>query len=204
MDATLIVLAGGAGNRLGVYKPLLKFKNSTLIENVLRNLMGDFDQIIIVLKERWQREILESECEILRRGNFIYTYDPPKMEGLLAAIYAGTLIAVNEKIAITPSDTPFIKPHIYEKMYRYLDYGYEAVIPKWPNGFIEPLISMYAKTPLLKVLESKIAHGEKSVRSILDSMKTLYVDVYEVSLKPEIEFLNVNTIEDLMLAEKLI
>jgi molybdopterin-guanine dinucleotide biosynthesis protein A len=63
---------------------------------------------------------------------------------------------------------------------------------------------MYIKTPLLKVLESKISHGERSVRSILDSMKTLYVDVYEVSLKPEVEFLNVNTIEDLILAEKLI
>ncbi|MCS7369626.1 MAG: molybdenum cofactor guanylyltransferase [archaeon GBS-70-058] len=204
MDVTLIVLAGGTGNRIGVYKPILKLKNLTLIENVLKNLMGEFNQVVIVLKEEWQRELLESTCEILRRGNFTYTYDPPNLEGLLAAIYAGTLIAVNENIAIAPSDTPFIKPHTYEKMYRYLDYGYEAVVPRWPNGFIEPLVSMYAKTPLLKVLESKIAHGEKSVRSILDSMKTLYVDVYDVSLKPEIEFLNVNTIEDLMLAEKLI
>jgi molybdopterin-guanine dinucleotide biosynthesis protein A len=204
MDATLIVLAGGAGNRMGVYKPLLKLKDSTLIECVLRNLMGEFDEVVIVLKEKQQRELLESNCEILRNGNFKYAYDPPDMEGLLAAIYAGASIASNERIAISPSDTPFIKPHIYGKMCRYLDYGCEAVVPRWPNGFIEPLISMYAKTPLLKVLESKISHGERSVRSILDSMKTLYVDVYEVSLKPEIEFLNVNTIEDLILAEKLI
>jgi molybdopterin-guanine dinucleotide biosynthesis protein A len=204
MDATLIVLAGGAGNRVGVYKPLLKLKDSTLIEYVLRNLMGEFNEVVIVLKGEKQRELLESNCEILRNGKFKYTYDPPNMEGLLAAIYAGTSIASNGKIAISPSDTPFIKPHVYEKMCKYLDYGYEAVIPRWPNGFIEPLISMYIKTPLLKVLESKISHGGRSVRSILDSMKTLYVDVYEVSLKPEIEFLNVNTIEDLILAERLI
>ncbi|MCS7368939.1 MAG: molybdenum cofactor guanylyltransferase [archaeon GBS-70-058] len=204
MNVTLIVLAGGSGNRIGVYKPLLKLGNSTLIENVLRNLIEGFDQIIIVLKEKRQRELLESRCEVLRKGNFTYTYDPPNMGGLLAAIYAGASIASNERIAISPSDTPFIKPHVYENMHKYLDYGYEAVVPRWPNGFIEPLISMYARTPLLKVLERNIANEGRSVRSILDSMKTLYIDVYEVSLKPEIEFLNVNTIEDLILAEKLI
>ncbi|MEM2137193.1 MAG: molybdenum cofactor guanylyltransferase [Candidatus Methanomethylicia archaeon] len=198
MDACLIILAGGAGERIGIYKPLLKICGKTIMEMVLENLAEEFNETLIVVHDEKQREILEMEINPLtRKFGIRYVFDTPIIDGPLAAIYAGALSSKYEKIAISPSDTPFINPKIFVKMENYLDGGCEAVVPRWPNGFLEPLISMYLRRPLIKALAMIINLGERRVQSIFRVLKTRYVDVYDVSSNPEREFFNINTMEDL-------
>ncbi len=204
LNASLAILAGGKGGRLKAYKPLLKVRGRSLIELVLRNLTPLFKEIVVVVREEWQRKLLAESIEAIYGDlNISYAVDPPSMEGPLAAIYAGALESRELKIAVVPSDTPFITSGVFLKMNSVLSRGYEAVVPMWPEGFIEPTIAMYLREPLLRAIERSISMGEKSVRSALKYLNVAYVSTHALSQNPVREFFNVNTCEDLAIAEDL-
>ncbi|MCS7096941.1 MAG: molybdenum cofactor guanylyltransferase [Candidatus Methanomethylicia archaeon] len=200
MDVCLIVLAGGSGNRMKGYKPIFKIHGKPLIKIILEKIIDVFDEILIVVREEWQKELLIRELDF----NVRYVFDIPSLEGPLAAIYAGALNSKYEKIAIVPSDTPFINSSVFIKMSTYLNEDYEAVVPIWPNGYLEPLIAIYLRNPLIEALKKVISENEYRVQLLLKNLKTRYVDVYELALNPEKEFFNINTLEELALAEEII
>ncbi|MEM4887480.1 MAG: NTP transferase domain-containing protein, partial [Desulfurococcaceae archaeon] len=91
-DASLVVLAGGRGDRLKAYKPLLRVGGKYLIELVLKNLASFFKEVIVVVREEWQKNLLvESIKTIYRDLNISYAIDVLSIEGPLAAMYTGAL-----------------------------------------------------------------------------------------------------------------
>lgn len=205
IDASLVILAGGRGDRLKAYKPLLKVKGKYLIELVLKNLASFFKEVVIVVREEWQRNLLaESIKTIYRDLNISYAIDVPLIEGPLAAMYTGALESRELKIAVAPSDTPFIAHRVFLKMNLVLSKGYEAVVPMWPEGYVEPTIAMYLREPLLKAIDRSISMGGRSAHSILRYLNVAYVNTYDLSQNPVKEFLNVNTYKDLAVAEDLV
>ncbi len=196
----LIVLAGGSGDRLGhEYKPLVKIRGKPLIKIILDNLGKYFKHVIIVVKSEQQKALLQ---QILNEPHLLYTVDVKEYDnGPLVALYSGALKAVSDKLFVIPCDTPFITYAVASKMLRGLEV-YEAVIPKWPNGYIEPLVAAYRRIPLLQASRKALTDNKRTVRSILECLKTYYIDVYELSNNPIKSFLNINTWEDLKRAEK--
>lgn len=204
LDASLVVLAGGRGDRLKAYKPLLRVRGKYLIELVLRNLASFFKEVIVVVREEWQKNLLaESIKTIYRDLNISYAIDIPLIEGPLAAMYTGALKSRELKMAVVPSDTPFITYGAFLKMNLVLSEGYEAVVPMWPRGFVEPTIALYLREPLLKAIDRSISIGERSAHSMLKYLNVAYVNTYALSQNPVKEFLNINTYEDLAVAEDL-
>ncbi len=204
LDASLAILAGGRGDRLKAYKPLLRVGGRYLIELVLKNLASFFKEIVVVVREEWQRKLLmESIKAIYRDLNISYAVDFTSIEGPLAAMYTGALESRELKIAVVPSDAPFITHRAFFKMDLILSGGYEAVVPMWPEGFIEPTIAMYLRKPLLRAIDRSISMGERSARSMLKYLNVAYVNAYALSQNPVKEFLNINTYKDLALAEDL-
>lgn len=203
MNISLIILAGGSGERIKVFKPLIKLNGESIIRIILKKFIDKYNEILIVVREKWQKEVLEEDLKILNTDitrKIRYVFDSPLTEGPLAAIYTGVLNSNFNTIAVLPSDTPFINSNIHMIMMKYLDDGYEAVVPIWPNGFLEPLTAIYLKEPLLKALDKVLSLNEKRVQSILKMLNVNYVDVYRLSSNPEKEFFNINTLEDLMRA----
>lgn len=203
MNICLIILAGGSGERIKGFKPLVKLNGESIIRIILKKFINKCNEILIVVREEWQKKTLEEDLKILNADatrRIKYVFDSPLIEGPLAAIYAGALNSNNNIIAILPSDTPFINSNIHMVMMKYLNDDYEAVVPIWPNGFIEPLIAVYLKEPLLKALNKILFLNERRVQSILKMLKVNYVDIYKLSSNPEKEFFNINTLEDLMKA----
>ncbi|MEM3989638.1 MAG: molybdenum cofactor guanylyltransferase [Desulfurococcaceae archaeon] len=203
-DASLVVLAGGRGDRLKAYKPLLRVGGKYLIELVLKNLASFFKEVIVVVREEWQKNLLvESIKTIYRDLNISYAIDVLSIEGPLAAMYTGALKSRELRIAVVPSDTPFLTHRAFLKMNLALSEGCEAVVPMWPGGFVEPTIAFYLREPLLRAIDRSISMGEKSARSILKYLNVTYVSAYALSQNPVKEFLNVNTYKDLIIAEDL-
>jgi len=199
MDACLIILAGGSGERIKYFKPILKLHGETIIEIILKKFIDKYDEILMVIREEWQKNLLEenlNKAGINGISKVKYVFDSPLMEGPLAAIHAGTLNSNCNVISILPSDTPFINPHVYVNMMKNLNDDYEAVVPIWPNGFLEPLISIYLKNPLIEALNKISLLKERRVQSLLKFLRVKYIDIYKLSPNPELEFFNINTWED--------
>ena len=205
-DTCLAILAGGMGRRIKGYKPLIMLKNKKLIEYVLENLIPYFNEILVVVRNNWQRDMLMQNIkELINTHRINVVTDMVNLEGPLAGIITAVNYCNKEVIAFAPADTPFIKIHIYEHLNHYIkNCGYEAAVPIWPNRYIEPLVSISVRKSLINVINECIEKDIKSVGAIFNKMLTAYVDVRLISRNPSIEFLNINNYEDLDLAQKFL
>jgi len=205
-DTCLAVLAGGIGRRIKGYKPLIRLGNKVLIEYVLENLSHYFGEVLIVVHNHKQKDLITRNVkELIDTYKINVVTDVVNLNGPLAGVITAVNYCSKELVALAPADTPFIKMHIYEHLNRHVkDYGYEAAIPLWPNGYIESLISISVRESLMNAINEGIRKGIKSVSAIFSKMFTAYVDIRLISRNPSIEFLNINTYEDLDLARRIL
>lgn len=75
--------------------------------------------------------------------------DPPTSSSLLAGINAGTKALNTEYIVVIAGDMPFINPDVIKLLMKKALLK-DAVVPLWPDGLTEPLLSVYKREHLLK------------------------------------------------------
>lgn len=107
-------------------------------------------------------------------------------------------------IQILPCDTPYFNAEIMDilmaKCHKY-NQNWEAIVPRWKNGFIEPLNSIYRAEIFYDIVEQNLLRNDLKLRSLFnENSKVQYFDV-EKNLK-DIDstyrwFKNYNTIEDM-------
>jgi len=112
----------------------------------------------------------------------------------------------SEYSVILPCDAPFVN----EEVLRYLLKRSEdthAVIPVWPNGYIEPLNAVYNVSAGRRASRKAIDEGKKRVNDMVQMLeKTIYVPVEELKTFDQelLTFHNINSTEDLENAEKIL
>jgi molybdopterin-guanine dinucleotide biosynthesis protein A len=82
-----------------------------------------------------------------------------------------------------------------------------AVIPRWPNGFIEPLQAVYRIKPALEAAKKALSNGKLNMRSMVNRLRSVrYVSTLVLrQLDTELNsFFNINTLADLERAEVII
>jgi molybdopterin-guanine dinucleotide biosynthesis protein A len=82
-----------------------------------------------------------------------------------------------------------------------------AVIPRWPNGYIEPLHAVYRTKPSLEAAEKALSENRMDMLSMIKNLRSvLYLSTLVIEqLDPKLEtFFNVNTVNDLKKAEQKI
>jgi molybdopterin-guanine dinucleotide biosynthesis protein A len=80
------------------------------------------------------------------------------------------------------------------------------VIPKWPNGYVEPLHSVYRLSSSIPAIESAFDVGERSVLDMikrLDSVRYVPVDDLRRFDKELLTFFNINYPKDLDTANEI-
>ncbi len=204
MKNSLIILSGGLGRRINFqFKPLLRVCGKPLIELVLEKLFSKelFEEVIVVVKNNKQKAMLE---EALGRFKVKIVEDEEKFEdGPLVAIYTGAKHARTEYVFIMAVDYPLMTTDVIKKMLSKLK-ECDAVVPEWPNGFIEPLVSAYRRKKLVKASYKALMLGMRKARAPLEFLeKPCLVSVFSLSRNPEIVFTNINTLDDLLKVEKL-
>ena len=120
---TAILLAGGAGRRMGGEdKGLLKLKDKPLTEWVLARIQPQVDEIVI-----------SANRNLERYRAFGFPVLPDKTEGYagpLAGIARGLLDAQHDLILSVPCDTPFLPDDLVARLYAALHSGdYDLAVP---------------------------------------------------------------------------
>lgn len=193
-----VILAGGKGNRIGGNKPFMKLWGKSLIFYVLEAASRVADDVIVVVgKEE------ESRFESLTHRNVKVVGDIISGGGPLIGVYSGLKHLTSEYTIVLPCDSPFIQV----EMLRYLISiagRADAVIPQWPNGYIEPLHSVYNVSATLKASQAAIEEEDFKISNMIERLeKIIYVPVERLKKFDQdlLAFLNINNMEDLTNAE---
>ncbi len=120
---TAILLAGGAGRRMGGEdKGLLKLKDKPLAEWVLARIQPQVDEVLISANRNLETYLA-----------FGFSVLPDKTEGYagpLAGIARGLLDAKHDLILSVPCDTPFLPDDLVARLYAALGTGhYDLAVP---------------------------------------------------------------------------
>jgi len=203
LDNTAIILAGGFSSRFGSDKGILKIANRSLIAHVAKTVSSIVNEIIVVTNSKKKIETYSKEVNELKIKFFLDIYDDI---GPLAGALTGLKNANGTYSLIVPFDTPFLSKNILSLLFK-LCKNRSAVIPRWPNGYIEPLHAVYLTKETLKAAKNAIAQKETKVRAMIQRLTNVYYLSTETIRKYDSElltFLNINTPSDLEIAKKQI
>lgn len=151
----------------------------------------------------------QSQAENIRRligPDFPVLIDDLNLQGPLAGASTGFEEAQGEYSLLAPCDTPLISRDVLQYLFELCE-DMNAAIPRWPNGYIEPLQSVYHTDHASKFAQEALKEGRSDMRSMIGRMKRVrYISTLVLKkLNPELStFLNVNTPSDLTKVESLL
>ncbi len=173
-DVVGIVLAAGRSRRMGQFKPLLPFGDSTVVNHCIDNLrLGGAESIVVVVGHR------ASELKNhLRNQSVTFALNPDPDSEMSASIIAG-LGAVGphaKGILITPVDHPAVPPAVTATLTDAWKKGAKLVVPTWAGRGGHPvLIDSTFRDDLLNLDEERglrglfERHPEEVIRLAVDS-----------------------------------
>jgi molybdopterin-guanine dinucleotide biosynthesis protein A len=187
------ILAGGSGSRFnGMIKPKIVIDGELIITRLLSVLTDIFNEIFIVTNTPSEFEEF-SFCKIIS--------DEIPVSGPLGGIHAALKASSNEAVFVFAGDMPFPDPQIIRKMIELYEKEIcDALIPGIED-YIEPLHSVYSIS-LVNAIEEHLAR--KSGIAVVDFVRTInarYLQL-EKSAKNIKAFTNINSPEDIVMAEK--
>jgi molybdopterin-guanine dinucleotide biosynthesis protein A len=201
LSKTAIILAGGFAKRFGSDKGILKIANIPLINHVVKKVESLVNEILIVTNSKKKIDLYSKELSGIEVDFYL---DINEEIGPLGGALTGLKHSKGNYSLIIPFDTPFLSKKILSLLFD-LCKNRSAVIPRWPNGHIEPLHSVYnTKEAFIAALDS-VNKNEKKVRSIIQKLQNVFYISTEIlqSFDPKLlTFFNINTPSDLEVAKK--
>jgi molybdopterin-guanine dinucleotide biosynthesis protein A len=192
-----VILAGGAGRRIGSEKAFLEFFGSTMIERTF-GLVGEVvDDVVVVARDEEQQGRLRDLVPGAR-----LSCDSVRGFGPVAGLAAGMAEARGEYALAVGCDLPFLNPVVLELLFDLAE-GYDAAIPAKEGGLIEPLHAVYRTDSMARACEDALARGMRRIRSLLEGLRVEFVSLELFRpFDPELlSLFNLNTEEDLIEAK---
>lgn len=199
-DPIGVVLAGGAGRRIGGGKATVALRDRPLILYPLRALQAVLAEVVVVAKAATELPPLP--------GTPVWTEpDEPRhpLAGIVHALEraappAGVADAAGSAraILVCAGDLPFAAPELLERIVHADAGGRPALVPR-AGGRLQPLLARYepaARAPLAAALARRPA---PSLTAALTALDPCVIDVDD-----ELPFFNVNAPEDLLTAAGLL
>jgi len=186
---TGIVLAGGYGRRFGGVKALASLNGKPVVTYVVERLKPLVDELIVVVKKRSM-----SLEEALEGYGVRICEDSLSVQAPLVGLLTGFENSNSEYAVVSPCDSPTIDGMIVRRLFEEA-LGFDAAIPMWSNGFIEPLHAVYRVKPCIKASRSTIEDGFLSVRAMIARLSRVRYVKAETLGNPK-HFLNLNTTEE--------
>jgi len=196
-----IILAGGSSRRFGRDKGLVELLGKPMILHVYDRVEPLVDEVIIVVSSETQlakyKNLASHAKVILDEGN---------LQGPLMGAVAGFRNAVSNYSILLSCDTPLLSEKVVSLLLE-LAVGNDAVIPRWPNKYIEPLQAVYnTKMAYASAIEAVEKRSFRLLDMVMGLEKILYLSSLALSkIDSDLDtFLNVNTPSDLVKAEKIL
>jgi molybdopterin-guanine dinucleotide biosynthesis protein A len=202
LRGSAIILAGGFSKRFGRDKGLVRLKGRPLVMYLLEKVAKVVDERVIVVGSEEQRDVF------LPLFRHVANVVVDKYEGnspLIGAL-TGFESVQNEYSLLLPCDTPFLSSEIAALLLSCC-FGRSAVIPRWPNGWIEPLQAAYHTKSAIDATKKALEQGKMDMLSMIGYLRGIrYISTLVLQeLDPELlTFFNINTLADLRKAESML
>lgn len=196
---TGIVLSGGESSRMGQNKGLVSLHGDPMASYVIDAMLELVDEIVISVA-RGQSSRYDDYAEI----GFEVVEDRTTGIGPLEGILCSLRAARGDYVLVSPCDTPFLKPGVCKLLLSNAD-GRDGAAPVVNDKF-EPLHGAYKRTAATKAFDAVLSEGLRKPSAVYTRLDMAFVDEAKLrAVDPELEsFWNLNTPEDLRLAEKKI
>lgn len=193
---TAVILAGGAGSRMGFPKSQLVLHGQPVL-NLLVASMAAVASTIIVVGDVDQHDVGAAPVPVK------IIPDRTPLGGPLQAIATAIEYCEPGLLMAIGCDMPFVSADLLAHATKTAD-DFEAVVPV-AEGRFQPLHAVY-RTSIAPVVERLSAQGTPSLRSLLEQLRLRTIERPEWSrFSPDGRcFLNINRPEDLRLAESLL
>jgi molybdopterin-guanine dinucleotide biosynthesis protein A len=108
-------------------------------------------------------------------------------------------------VFIVSCDVPFLNNRVVERLFQEVE-GYDAAVPVWPNGLLEPLHAVYSAKAALRTAFTAVKEGRFKNIAILRNLKINYVpiDSFRSVDSRFLSFLNINTLDEYQKALKIV
>ena len=197
-----MVLAGGFSKRFGRDKGLVELAGKPLVLHVLDRMFGVVNETLVVVSSNRQKVAFERSLG--QRARVII--DKREEKSPLIGALTGFEFVQGEYSLVLPCDTPFVSSNIASLLLN-LCINRSAVIPRWPNGYIEPLQAAYHTRSALTAARAALEQGKLDLRSMIACLRGVrYVSTMVLQqLDPKLlTFFNVNNLGDLGRAESML
>ncbi len=192
---TLAILTGGKSTRMGEDKSLVTFMGRPLITCVIDRLEQLAHEIILI----------GQESPLYRTLGFRMAPDLVVDKGPLGGLYTALVHAEQPLIVVVGCDMPFASIELLTYELEILQSGnLDAVIPTSARG-LEPLHGIYRKDTCVPLVKEALDQGKTRLISWFDKahVRTLSVDETNRFDPLDRVFFNINTHQDLLLAEHM-
>ncbi len=201
MKTSAIILAGGFSKRFGRDKGLIELNGKPLILHVLDKVAGVVKEIVVVVSSHAQKGRLQGVLG--HRASVVV--DKQEVQSPLIGAVTGFDHAQGEYSLLLPCDTPFLSSSVAQLLLE-LCTKKAAVIPKWPNGYVEPLQAAYHTESVLRSARIVLKEGKRNLRSMiahLNGVRYISTTVLRARDPELLTFFNINTTDDLRKAEAI-
>jgi molybdopterin-guanine dinucleotide biosynthesis protein A len=199
LGCSAAILAGGPSRRIRSDKALLSLGGKPLIRHVYDAIAETVDEVIVTVDAE---EKIKAYSPLLPRTRFVL--DKSGVRTPLVGASAAFEASRSDYTMLLACDTPLVSADLASLMTG-LAKKHEAVVPRWPNGYLEPLQAVYRTEGGLMAADSALTEGRLNMASmILGLQNVLYLSTLVIQrIDPGLDtFFNVNTIQDLREAEK--
>ena len=194
-----IILAGGSSIRFGRNKALVRLKDKPLIEYIIDQSRKITDSIVVTISKNDSikefQKILPSDIEIIR--------DDGSLKSPLTGLMSGMNKFSEGYIAAIACDMPFVKSEVLNLLFEKV-IGFDLAIPRWPNGYLEPLLAVYEFKKTRQCLRQLKISNSTRVSDLISMLESVnYLDINEIrKIDPSLRvFFNINSENELKIAE---
>ena len=187
-----VILAAGKSSRMG------------LVNKVQANLAGRSLLEIVVTKLKPQVDKLLINGDPAICGDKALVDQVEGFQGPLMGLYTALLsdqLSAADYLMMVPCDGPFLPDNLVAKLHQQIVQGDADIVCVRYQGFAQPTFSLWHKRALPDIEQALIVEKNGGFKPLLQRLNTLYLDWPEQNPSP---FFNINTPQDLALAEKLL
>lgn len=173
-----------------------------LIVHVTDRISKLVDEIIVVVSSKSQKKNFEA----VLKQKAITVIDKTESQSPLVGSMTGFENTQGIYSLLLPCDTPFVSAKIVQFLFDNST-NRNAIIARWPSGYIEPLQAVYRTKSALTAAKIALEKGYMNMRSMIENLtRVRYISTMVLEqIEPKmLTFFNINTPQDLEKAESLL
>ena len=189
-----VILAAGRSSRMDSgHKLQAKLGDQPLLQHVISRLEPQVDSLVI-----------NADPEICSKQHYPLVAD--RLEGFrgpLMGLYTGLTnpyLSAAEHLMVVPCDGPFFPPNLAAQLLASMVTKNADIACIRYQGHIEPMFSLWHKRAVCAV-EQELLDSQGGYRSLFEEIQTVYLEWPSQPINP---FFNINTVDDLAEAERLL